>query len=142
MNTLLLLSIAVSAIVGVLCTVIYLAVSRIAIQIGHHQKNLDHIELRLNEQIVIQERLQKRIDQLATDVLHREIYQNAEDRHQLAIQDAKKGRTLAELIQRHGLSSDEAALILSLHTTDSHNASRVAEYNNANLQKPAFVDGL
>jgi len=80
----------------------------------------------------------KRVKQLATDVLHREIYQSAEERHKLAIQSAKQGKSVFELVQKHGLSTDEAALIISLHAPGVGEGK--SGIKNANLLGPAKVD--
>lgn len=88
--------------------------------------------------VEMQEKLQRRIDQLSTDVLHREIYQNANDRHRMAINDAKAGRSIADLMARNGLSSDEAALIIALHGDD--NRDSLNKPVNANLGKMSPVD--
>ena len=88
--------------------------------------------------VEMQEKLQRRIDQLSTDVLHREIYQNANDRHRMAINDAKAGRSIADLMARNGLSSDEAALIIALHGDD--NRDSLNKPANANLGKMSPVD--
>lgn len=137
MIELLILSVGMSAFSAVVCTAIYARMKRTAHQISEHQRNLDRIEARLNDQMVMHDFIKNRLDQLATDVLQREIYQNANDRHQLAIKDAKRGLSHTELIQYHGLSSDEASLILSLHTSDAPQASRAIEAANANLRKVA-----
>lgn len=102
------------------------------------QDQLNRIEERFHEMVEMQEKLQRRIDQLSTDVLNREIYQNANDRHQTAINDAKAGRNIAELMARNGLSSDEAALIIALHGGD--NRSSLNKPANANLGKLSQVD--
>ena len=72
----------------------------------------------------------QRLEQLAADVLQREIYQGSDDRHQLAIKAAKEGHSLSHLMQEHDLSADEAALIISLHGNASesdHETGQLAD---------------
>lgn len=138
MSGLILLSIALTALVGALCTLIYTQQAESLRQIRVQQQMLANLDSVFKELAVNQSNMHKRIDQLATDVLQREIYQNADDRHQLAIQSAKQGKGLIELIQRHGLSSDEAALIISLHSPQARAGDSVIK--NANLVDPTVVD--
>lgn len=99
------------------------------------QDQLNRIEERFNELSSTNKNIRKRLDQLSMDVMHREIYQNASDRHQLAIKDAKAGRSLGDLMQRNGLSSDEAALIIALHgDAERDSAKKVANANLTTLQ--------
>jgi len=138
MNDLILLTIALIALVGALCTLIYTKQAEMLKQMKYQKQSLDMLESSLADTTHTQSKLAKRIDQLATDVLQREIYQSADDRHQLAIQSAKQGKTLIELIQRHGLSSDEAALILSLHAPKARDPDAMVQ--NANLVDPSIAD--
>ncbi|MFK7861395.1 MAG: DUF2802 domain-containing protein [Granulosicoccus sp.] len=138
MNGLIILSIALTALVGVLCNLMYRQQAEALLQIRSQQQLLDKLQSTLIGLVGTHSNMAKRIDQLATDVLQREIYQNADDRHQLAIQSAKQGQGLFELMQRHGLSSDEAALICSLHSPQ--NNSNGSTVKNANLVDPSLVD--
>lgn len=138
MNDLILLTIALIALVGALCTLIYTKQAEMLKQMKYQKQSLDMLESSLADTTHTQSKLAKRIDQLATDVLQREIYQSADDRHQLAVQSAKQGKTLIELIQRHGLSSDEAALILSLHAPKAKDPDTMVQ--NANLVDPSIAD--
>lgn len=140
MNGLILLSIALIALVGALCTLLYSRQSETLKQIRLQQQTLSNLDTAFKELGVRQQDIYKRIDQLATDVLQREIYQNADDRHQLAIQSAKQGRSLFELTQRHGLSSDEAALILALHSPQITDGDACVK--NANLTDPSTAGVL
>jgi len=140
MNGLILLSISLTALVGALCTLVYSRQADTLKRVRQQDQALAKIESLLTEVSQTQLNISRRIDQLSTDVLQREIYQTADDRHQLAIQSAKQGKGLVELIQRHGLSSDEAALILSLHSPK--NANPVSGIKNANLVDPDVVDAI
>lgn len=135
---LILLSIALTALVGALCTLLYTQQAESLRQISMQREMLTNLETAFRELGSNQQTMHKRIDQLATDVLQREIYQNADDRHQLAIQSARQGRNLFELMQRHGLSSDEAALIIALHSPKGGAGDKAIK--NANLSDPATFD--
>lgn len=117
MNVLLYLIAIVSLVVAAVCGVLYMRLTAIQGQVKTHRDQLDRIEIGMHAVVDLHEALMKRVDQLATDVLQREIYQSADDRHQHAIKDAKAGCDVDLLVQRHGLSSDEAALIFALHGT-------------------------
>jgi len=115
MNGLLLLCIGLVALVGALCSMIYARLISFENNASLRQGQLNRVEVQLHELVQTQLLIQSRLEQLAADVLHREIYQGTDDRHQLAIKAAKEGQSLSQLIKVHGLSSDEAALIMSLH---------------------------
>lgn len=116
MNGLLALSVGLNALMGLFCILIYLRISNHADLFINIGQQMDRIEIRLYELMESHLEVNERVKELAKDVLQREIYQSADDRHHLAIKDAKEGRSLTELVQKHGLSSDEAALIIALHT--------------------------
>lgn len=138
MNGLILLSIALTSLVAALCFLIYkrLSESMTQIRLQHHM--LVNLDIAFKDLEKSHNNMHKRIDQLATDVLQREIYQNADDRHQLAIKSAKQGRGLFEIMQRHGLSTDEAALIISLHAPQTSSVDMIVK--NANLLDPTLVE--
>lgn len=115
MNALLFLSIGLTAVVGSLCTVLYSRLQSLSEVAIVQAEQVGRIEVKLHELIELQTRTARRMDDLATDVLQREIYQSADDRHHMAIQGAREGRSVGELVRKHGLSSDEAALIIALH---------------------------
>ncbi|ASJ71789.1 hypothetical protein [Granulosicoccus antarcticus] len=115
MNGLIIVCMGLIAMVGVICTVMYSRLLGFHGQMNSQREQLDRIEISLHSMVELQGNMQKRVDQLATDVHQREVYHGSDDRHQLAISDAKKGCDMATLILRHGLSSDEAALIFALH---------------------------
>ena len=115
MTGLILLCIGLVALIGALCTMIYSRINIVEHNASQRQGQLNRIEVQLHELSQSQVVIQSRLEQLAADVLRREIYQGSDDRHQLAIKAAKEGQNLTQLIQVHGLSSDEAALIISLH---------------------------
>ncbi len=115
MNGLILVCIGLIAMVGVICAVIYSRLTGFQSLLRSQREQLDRIEISLHAMVELQSVMQKKVDQLATDAHQREVYHGADDRHQLAIKDAKSGCNMAMLVQRHGLSSDEAALIFSLH---------------------------
>lgn len=118
MNSMLVLCVGLISLVGALCTLIYIEQSSASRSSKKRQEQLNRLEQRFHELFEVQKKIQNRIDQLSTDVLQREIYQSASDRHKLAVKDAREGRGLGELMKKHGLSSDEAALILALHAKD------------------------
>ena len=55
------------------------------------------------------------VERLAADVVHRELYRDKGGRQKLAIDAVQAGETLEGLMENHGLSSDEAELLLALH---------------------------
>ncbi len=136
MTGLILISIALTALIGVLCTLLFIQQSKLLKQILRQQDVLVNLDKTVSGLATSQESMRKRIDQLATDVLQREIYQNAGDRHQLAIQSAKQGRSVFELVRRHGLSTDEAELVVSLHAPKNLDSI----IKNANLIDSATVE--
>ena len=138
MSGLILLSIALIVVVGALCTLLYVQQVETLRQVRLQQKALANLGTAFRELGDRQHSMRKRIDHVATDVLQRDIYQNADDRHQAAIQSAKQGRSLIELMQRHGLSTDEAALIVSLHSPQIMVGEQ--RVKNANLTDPSTAD--
>ncbi len=133
MSGLILISVALTALVGALCLLLYrqqiesLSKQRQIFKIANEQRELvrgigivvaeiEHNSEKLAEN---QRRITVKLDHLSTDILQRDLYQTTDDRHQLAINSAKQGMDLFELVQLHGLTSDEAALIISLHSPDS-----------------------
>lgn len=131
MTGLILLCIGLVALVGALSSLIYSKVSSTESSVCLQQDNLNRIEVQLHELAQNQIRIESCLEQLAADVLHREIYQGTDDRHQLAIRAAKDGQGLSELIQLHGLSSDEAALILSLHGEKAESSGETTQLVDA-----------
>ncbi len=131
MNGLIIICIGLVAMVGVICTVMYSRLLGFQSQLKSQREQLDRIEISLHTMVELQGVMQKRVNQLATDVHQREVYHGSDDRHQLAIKDARSGCNMATLIQRHGLSSDEAALIFALHARSEPDAEVVAESLNA-----------
>ena len=115
MNGLILLGIGLTALTGSLCTLMYMRVTGIDRSLVENREQCQQLKGQLFELIQMQKQIQDTITQLSMDVLYREIYQGPGDRHQLAIKAAKQGEGLDGLMQRHGLSADEASLILSLH---------------------------
>lgn len=115
MNVLLYVIALVTIIVAGVSGLLLLRLNVLQAQARAHREQLDRIEIGLHAVVDLHEALMKRVDQLATDVLQREIYQGSDDRHQHAIKDAQAGCDVDLLVQRHGLSSDEAALIFALH---------------------------
>ena len=115
MNALIYLSIGLTTLVGALCALLYTRLTGLQGQVKTQREQLDRIEVGIHSLADLHVDMQKRVEQLATDVLQREIYQNADDRHENAIEDARAGCDVTLLVQRHGLSSDEAALIYALH---------------------------
>ena len=138
LSGLILLSVVLTALVGVLCTHVYKQQNKSLIQSRVQQEMLSNLESTIQRLAAQQLSAYKRIDQLAIDVLQREIYKSSDDRHQMAINSAKQGQGLFELMQRHGLSSDEAAMIVSLHAPES--SSPASSVKNANLKNPDILD--
>ncbi|MFT5045020.1 MAG: hypothetical protein ACI8UP_001991 [Porticoccaceae bacterium] len=114
-NALLLLSIALTALAGSICALIY---SRLRILSDINEKQNGQI-LRLDSLLKnileIQTSTQHCVSELSTEIQLRDVYKNPNDRHKLAINAAKMGKSSMELMRQHGLSSDEASLIISLH---------------------------
>ena len=131
MNGLIIICIGLVALVGVICTVMYSRLLGFQSQLKSQREQLDRIEISLHTMVEMQGVMQKKVNQLATDVHQREVYHGSDDRHQLAIKDARSGCNIATLVQRHGLSSDEAALIFALHARSESDAEVVGESLNA-----------
>ena len=131
MNGLIIICIGLVALVGVICTVMYSRLLGFQSQLKSQREQLDRIEISLHTMVEMQGVMQKKVNQLATDVHQREVYHGSDDRHQLAIKDARSGCNIATLVQRHGLSSDEAALIFALHARSEPDAEVVGESLNA-----------
>lgn len=127
MTGLMLLCIGLVALVGALCSMTYSRINALENNARLQQDQHNRLEVQLHELVQGQSLIQSRLEQLAADVLHREIYQGSDDRHQLAIKAAKDGVSLSQLIQVHGLSSDEAALIMSLHAETSVNSKKAVQ---------------
>ena len=140
LSVLILISIASTVLVGALCAQIYKQQSKLLAQFGLQREMLSNLDSTLQRLATQQLAAYKRIDQLAIDVLQREMYKSSDDRHQMAISSAKQGQGLFELTQRHGLSSDEAALIVSLHAPQDR--APAPSVKNANLQKPTVLDEI
>lgn len=121
-NGLLLLSIALTALVGSLCTILYSKIRILLDSQNAQEKKISELETLLLKLVEIQVSTQNCISDLGTEIQLRDVYQSADDRHQTAIRDAKSGKGKAELVSLHGLSSDEADLIVALHgaTAPSH----------------------
>ena len=115
MNGMIIVCIGLIAMVGVICTVMYSRLLGLQSQVKSQREQLDRIEISLHSMVELQSVMQRKVGQLATDMHQREVYHGTDDRHQLAIKDAKSGCDIATLVQRHGLSSDEAALVYTLH---------------------------
>ncbi|MEE9320400.1 MAG: hypothetical protein V3U76_08145 [Granulosicoccus sp.] len=84
------------------------------------QKQLICAEIRMHELTRLQQQFDQRLDELASDVLNRDIYQANDHRHQQAIDSAREGMSSRALRQMHGLSSDEADLLLTMHASEKH----------------------
>ena len=111
----LILSMALTVLIIALCGLLYTRMTGLRGQVKTQREQLDRIEIGIHALAELHEGMQQRVEQLATDVMQREIYHNADDRHENAIKDARAGCDVSLLVQRHGLSSDEAALIFALH---------------------------
>ena len=138
LSALIFLSILSIALIGALCVQVHKQQNKWLMQSRLQQEMLSNLDTTLQRLAAQQLAAYKRIDQLAIDVVQREINRSTDDRHQMAINNAKQGQGLFELMQRHGLSSDEAAMIVSLHAPD--NSAPEASVKNANLKNPNVVD--
>lgn len=58
--------------------------------------------------------LLRHVDRLAADVIHRELYRDRGNRQTLAMEAVSAGVSLETLVAEHGLSSEEAELLMSL----------------------------
>lgn len=115
MNLMFFLSMGVSVLIVALCSLLFTRLKGVQGQLKTQREQLDRIEIGIHALADLHEGMQQRVEQLGTDVMQREIYHNADDRHENAIKDARAGCDVSLLVQRHGLSSDEAALIFALH---------------------------
>jgi hypothetical protein len=114
-NGLLLLSIGLIALVGSICTILYSKVRVLTEIVEKQNGQLSNMDSLLRHVVEIQTSTQHCISELSTEMRLKDVYQNANDRHKLAIKSAKNGKNRMELMRQHGLSTDEAALIISLH---------------------------
>ena len=112
---LLLLSIGLTALVGSLCTLLYTKLRTLLENSNSQALKISQLESLLAQIVELQAATQHCVSGLGTEIQLREVYQSADDRHQIAIKDAKEGKSHAELVRLHGLSADEAALIVALH---------------------------
>ena len=126
-------------VVGVQCIHLSRQQSTLLKSIVAQDQSLSRLDYTLKSIFAAQENMSKRISQLSTDVLKKEIYQSADNRHALAIDSARHGKTFIELMQLHGLSSDEATLIIALHGPKIREVSNVA-HKNANLVDPSRAE--
>lgn len=83
------------------------------------QKQLICMEIRMHELTRLQQQFDRRMLELASDVMNRDIYQANDSRHQQAIDSAREGMSSSALRQMHGLSSDEADLLLTMHSSEN-----------------------
>lgn len=138
-SSLLFILIMLAGFVAWLCTMQFRQLNEVLRQVKKQQQTLSTVALSLNDLSENQTNTNARIGQLAADVIQRDVYKSADDRHQLAIKSAKQGKSQYELTQRHGLSLDEASLILSLHSPDI-NSCNLPVVENANFIRQSVVD--
>lgn len=138
-SSLLFILIMLAGFVAWLCAMQSRQLAEVLRHAKQQQQTLSTLAISLNELSENQIGTNARIGQLAADVIQRDVYQSADDRHQLAIKSAKQGKSQYELTQRHGLSLDEAALILSLHSPDIEACDRPV-VKNANFVQQSVVD--
>ncbi len=142
-NGLLLLSIGLTAVVGSLCTLLYTKIKVLIDTTQAQSKKIGHLEIVLKSVIDIQKSTQLSVNELGTEIQLREVYQTADDRHQIAIKDAKQGKSHAELVRQHGLSSDEAALIVALHghgAAGMNGHDEVSKYSKTRRAEAALTE--
>lgn len=125
---LLLLSIGLTALAGCICTLLYFRVQILSDILEKQNGQITRLDNVMRNAVEIQTSTQHCVSELSSEMQLRDIYQNADDRHKLAIKAAKIGKSSMELMRQHGLSSDEASLIVSLH---GGNIDREV-YQNAN----------
>ena len=114
-NGLLLLSIGLIALVGSICTVLYTKLLSLSDLVERQNGQITRLDNILRNVVEIQTSTQHCISELSTEMQLKDVYQTANDRHKLAIKAAKNGKSRLELMRQHGLSTDEASLIISLH---------------------------
>jgi len=131
MKALFFLGTGLTILVLIVCFIILTRQAALQVQAKTQREQMDRIEVSIHALADMHDGMQKRIDQLATDVLQREIYQNADDRHENAIKDARAGCDVSMLVHRHGLSTDEAALIHALHGKHQSAPLAAAEMEDA-----------
>ena len=138
MGSLLLLIVVLGVAVLTLSILIYKQQKLFFLKLSIQQQMMAQLDSSIREIAAEQQLAQKRLAQLAKDVMQRDIYRNADERHQLAIQSARQGLNVIELMQRYGLSSDEATLIISMHSTST--GVRLPSIENANLTDPNVAE--
>lgn len=114
-NGLLLLTIGLIALVGSICTILYSKTQALFEKIENQNSQISKLTELVNNVVDIQKSTQDSISELSSEMQLREVYQDTNDRHKLAITAAKNGKGIMELMSKHGLSSDEASLIIALH---------------------------
>jgi hypothetical protein len=114
-NGLLLLGIGLTALVGSICTLLYSRMRVLSDLLEQQNDRISSLDNILRNVVEIQTSTQHCISEMSTEMQLRDVYQNANDRHKLAIKAAKNGKSRMELMRQHGLSTDEASLIISLH---------------------------
>lgn len=114
-SALLLISIGLTALIGTICTLLYSKIHHLSNTLSEQYGQIAQLDSVLTDVVAMQSSTQNSVNELSTEMQLRGVYQNANDRHKLAIKAAKNGKSRIELMSQHGLSSDEASLIISLH---------------------------
>jgi hypothetical protein len=114
-SALLLISIGLTALAGTICTLLYSKMYHLSNTLKEQYGQISQLDSVLRDVVAMQTSTQTCVSELSTEMQLRGVYQNANDRHKLAIKAAKNGKNRVELMSQHGLSSDEASLIISLH---------------------------
>jgi hypothetical protein len=112
---LLLISIGLTALVGTICTLLYSKIHHLSNTLSEQYGQISQLDSVLKDVVAMQTSTQTSVSELSTEMQLRGVYQNANDRHKLAIKAAKNGKSRTDLMSQHGLSSDEASFIISLH---------------------------
>ena len=86
-------------------------------QLDRAEQQLNRAEVKLHSLGDANADLMRQLSRLAADVIHRELYSQDDSRHEQAIEAVRAGQPISALIQEHGLSSEEAELIVSLHAS-------------------------
>lgn len=70
--------------------------------------------------------LLQHVNRLAADVIHRELYRDKGNRQTLVMDAVGAGASIESLVAEHGLSTDEAELLLSLQIDRTRGSTAMA----------------
>ena len=139
-NGLILFSIGLTALIGSICTLLYSRIHSLTEMTKKQNSQIAYLNAMVESVLKIQTSTQHCVNEMATEMQLRDVYQSADDRHKLAIKAAKNGQSSMELVRQHGLSTDEAALIISLHGVTSDYTNDIPSNQCASTKDAALTE--